>query len=186
MRLAALQSVMNTEVASVLGYSLPPGTRCFQRLGGFSPVASPGLLRSRVHPLVSFTPSSEYVPFVTCPTRVPSTFQGSPPIRDMSIRSPLFGGIPLPPSFRPQRFSRSRRFAPPKYRAGLFHPTATSGIRSSGVFPAAKPSCLIDKPYSHAACGFRLPVGCPAGASSNHADFRVLIRAAIRCSQQAV
>jgi hypothetical protein len=28
---------------------------------------------------------------------------------------------------------------------GLFHPTATSGIRSSGVFPAAKPARLIDE-----------------------------------------
>jgi hypothetical protein len=29
------------------------------------------------------------------------------------------------------------------YLVGLFHPTATSGICTSGVFPAAKPACLI-------------------------------------------
>jgi hypothetical protein len=33
---------------------------------------------------------------------------------------------------------------------GLFHPTATSGIRSSRVFPAAKPPRLIDEPFPHA------------------------------------
>jgi len=67
-RLAALQSVIDAEVASTSGYSLPPGTRRFRRLGGFSPAASPAPLRDRVHPLMSFTPSSEYVPFGTCPT----------------------------------------------------------------------------------------------------------------------
>jgi hypothetical protein len=67
---------------------------------------------------------------------------------------------------------------------GLFHPTATSGIHSSGAFPAAKPPCLIDKPSSHAAGDSCLPVSCPTGASKGHLDYRVLFRAAIRCCRQ--
>jgi len=35
-------------------------------------------------------------------------------------------------------------------------------------------------------CGTHLPASCPAGASRSHADFRVSIRAAIRCRQQVV
>jgi hypothetical protein len=41
MRLVALQSLMNAEVVDVLGYLLPPGARCFQRLGGFSSTPAP-------------------------------------------------------------------------------------------------------------------------------------------------
>jgi hypothetical protein len=86
-----------------------------------------------------------------------------------------------PPAFRTLSTGYSS-----KYRVGLFHPTATSGIHSSGVFPAAKPTCLIVKPYSHAACNLHLPASCPASASSDRIDFRVLFRAAIRCNQQVV
>jgi hypothetical protein len=53
-------------------------------------------------------------------------------------------------TFRPQRFSHSRRFAPPLAFAGLFHPTTTSRIRSSGVFPAPQPARLIDASCPHA------------------------------------
>jgi hypothetical protein len=51
--------------------------------------------------------------------------------------------------FRPQRFSHSRRLAPPLAFVGLFHPTTTSRIRTSGVFPATQPTRLIDVPCPH-------------------------------------
>ena len=51
--------------------------------------------------------------------------------------------------FRPQCFSHSRRFTPPLTFVGLFHPTTTSRIYSSGVFPAAQPARLIDESYPH-------------------------------------
>jgi hypothetical protein len=67
-------------------------------------------------------------------------------------------------------------------RVGLFHPTATSGIRTSGVFPAAKPARLIGESSPHVVGGTLLPVSCPTGSRSFHSAFRALIRAAIRCA----
>ena len=67
------------------------------------------------------------------------------------------------------------------YRVGLFHPTATSGIRTSGGFPAAKSARLIDESCPHVVRETLLPVSCPTGARSFHVAFRALIRAAIRC-----
>jgi hypothetical protein len=90
-------------------------------------------------------------------------------------------GLPHPTTFRPQRFSRSRRLTPSRTVAGLFHPTATSGIRSSGAFPAAKPARLIDESCPHVVPELRLTVGCPTAASSTRVASRALIRAAIRC-----
>jgi hypothetical protein len=51
-------------------------------------------------------------------------------------------GVPCPTMFRPQRFARSRRFAPPRAFVGLFHPTATSGILTPGVSSC----CPADSP----------------------------------------
>ena len=82
---------------------------------------------------------------------MPGTFhEVSLPLRDINNWSPLTAGIPTPATFRPRRFTHPRRFTPPLVVAGLFHPTATSGIRSSGSFLAAKPACLIDKSFPHA------------------------------------
>jgi hypothetical protein len=190
-KLVALQSLITVEVARVLGFLLPPKLSLHELAVSSGPVVfprrrPPTISRSRVHPLMGFTSPSEYVLPGSRSTQVPCTSQGLPPIRDSSIRSPLFGGLPSPTFGSPSAFLTLSTIYSSKYLAGLFHPTATFGIRSSGVFPAAKPPCLIDKPSSHAACGIRLPASCPTGASSNRADFRVLIRAAIRCRQQAV
>jgi len=57
--------------------------------------------------------------------------------------SPPRHGLPKPASFRPRRFSRPRRLPPPTTFVGLFHPTATSGVRSSGFFPLMEPHELI-------------------------------------------
>jgi hypothetical protein len=164
-----------------LGYLLPPGTRCFQRLGGFPWMLSPAPLRDWVHPLVSFTSPSEYVLFVTRPTQVPSSLPGfGSPSRHEHMKS------------TGRRASHSSTNGPPStacaftYPAGLFHPTATSGIRTSGVFSAAKPARLIDESCPHVVGGFLLPASCPAGARSTHLAFRASIRAAIRYGQQAV
>jgi len=57
--------------------------------------------------------------------------------------SPPRHGLPKPASFRPRRFSRPRRLPPPTTFVGLFHPTTTSGVRSSGFFPLMEPHELI-------------------------------------------
>jgi hypothetical protein len=69
---------------------------------------------------------------------------------------------------------------------GLFHPTATSGIRASGVFPATKPARLIDESFPHVVGENHLSESCPPDASSPRSAYRDLVKVAIRCGQQAV
>jgi hypothetical protein len=77
MELVAPQSIVSTEVASLLGYLLPPRPRCFQQVGGFSPAPSPVPLRDRVHPLTSGTfLQSAWLPLTCRYSRVPDTFLG--------------------------------------------------------------------------------------------------------------
>jgi hypothetical protein len=172
-----------------IGLPVPTLSRSFQRLDGFSPVPSPVPLRVRVHPLMRFASPSEYVLLVTCPTpklgRAPSLGSLSPS-RHERLKSTCRRAFPRPTTFRPQRFSRSRRVPPSRTVAGLFHPTATSGIRSSGVFPAARPARLIGESCPHAVTELLLTASRPAAASSTRSAFRALIRAAIRCGRQAV
>jgi hypothetical protein len=52
---------------------------------------------------------------------------------------PLLTGPAEPATFRPQRFSRSRRFPPPGTSPGLFHPGNALGIRPSGLSPSEEP-----------------------------------------------
>jgi len=52
--------------------------------------------------------------------------------------------VPKPAAVRPRRFSRPRRFDPPPAFVGLFHPTTTSRVHSSGAFPPTQPWHLID------------------------------------------
>lgn len=108
----------------------------------------PVLLKNRVHPLLSLTSPSESV----AATHLPDTWKYRTP--------PL--GFPSP-SRHQHSESTCRRASTPDYDppsafltlstvfssahlAGLFHPTATFEIRTSGSFPAAKPARLIDVP----------------------------------------
>ena len=125
---------------------------------------SPVLLLDQVHPLVSCISPSEYVLQVTSLTQAPDTSQGSVPIRDTSTRSPQVGKIPNLTYVSPTAFRTLSTNYSFKYLVGLFHPTATSGIRTTGVFPAAKPPRLIDEPCPHDVGGSLLPVSCPTGA----------------------
>jgi hypothetical protein len=160
---------------------------CFQRLDGFPSVPSPIPLRDWVHPLGSLTSPSEYVLLVTCPTQVPSAFLGVlSPLRDKSVWSPLNAELPIPDYVPPSAFLTLSTGCSSTHRVDLFHPTATSGIRSSGVFPAAKPARLIGESYPHVVPEFLLTVSCPTAAGSTRCASRALIRAAIRCGRQAV
>ena len=153
----------------------------------FPACRSPVPLRVRVHPLVSFASSSEYVaafylPFarrLRAPTRVSFPFATSTREVHLPASFPTLACVP-PAAFL--TLSTAYSFTT---LAGLFHPATTSGINSSGVFPAAKSPRLIGEPYPHAVTGILLPVSCPTGASSSHPDFRVLLRAAIRCDRPA-
>jgi hypothetical protein len=186
--LVALQSVMSAEVADVLGYLLPPGVHCFQRLGGLPSTPAPapfkrtGSSSPELHP--SFRVRSCLSP-AHCPRAPGTSSRVLLPFATRACGVHFTPGIPRPTKFRPQRFSRSRRLAPPHTVADLFHSAATSGIRSSGGFPATKPARLIDESCPHVVGECSLTASRPAAASCTRFASRALIRAAIRFSQQA-
>jgi hypothetical protein len=119
----------------------------------FPRTPAPVLLPAQVHPLVSFASFSEYVAACHLPGTVASTerlpwglFSSS---RCQQVESTKRRVSQAHLTFRPQRFSHSRRLAPPLTFAGLFHPTTASRIRSSGVFPATQPARLINELSPH-------------------------------------
>jgi hypothetical protein len=170
-----------------IGLPDPTSSRSFQRLGGFPLAPSPVPLRVRVHPLMGFASPTEYV--AAChllDTRAERLPWGSVPIRDTSVRSPLITGLPRPDYVPPSAFLTLSTGCSSTHRAGLFHPTATSGIHTSGVFPAAKPAHLIGESCPPVVVELLLTASCPAAARSARIAFRALLRAAVRCERQAV
>ena len=119
--------------------SFPTGKAVFLR----SP--SPARLRKRVHPLVGFTPLQS--PAVSCPPR--ASRRGAPPVgfafplRDINQRHP-YDGVPSPPTFRPRRFSRPRRFPPPPALWVYFTPQPRPGFALQGLVPRTQPRYLVD------------------------------------------
>jgi hypothetical protein len=182
MRLGALQSFIDIEVDGLLGYRLPPGTHCFQWLGGFPSVLSPVPSRVRVHPLMSFASPTEYVLVATCPTRMPEyPSRVSFPFATQAYEVHYIGEFPTLTLVPPSVFLTLSTACSFTYLVGLFHPTATSWIRTSGSFPAAKPARLIDESCPHVVSEIHLPMSYPIDASSTHFTYRAFFRAAIRC-----
>jgi hypothetical protein len=114
---------------------------------------SPVLLRTRDHPPVDFTPSTECFPSLTC-RRAPSC-DGSPgaslgvafPLRDIS-RPRRRTGFPGPAPFRPRRFSRPRRFHPRMALRVYFTPQPRPGFSLQGVSlshsqTGSSPACAL-------------------------------------------
>jgi hypothetical protein len=136
MWLVALQSLIGTAVAWRLGYLLPPRTPCFHRPDGLSSDAGPRSLArsgSSSHELyVHFKVRSLRLP---ARRHAPSTFQGFVPLRDLSEANPPLGELPRSPSFRPQRFSRSRRVTPRLTSRAYFIPLPRPGSTLQGVSP---------------------------------------------------
>lgn len=90
------------------------------------------------------------------------------------VHSPT--GIPGPSTFRPQRFARSRRFAPPQPCALVSSRCRVQGARSRGC-PTLQPHHLVGDRYPRAvgAIACRFP-----GASERHVDLRVLLQTVVR------
>lgn len=154
MRLAALQSVMNTEAAKLSGYLAPTMALLFPTdLRRVTSVPAPALLRARVHPLRRFTSPTEYVTAPNLPVPVASSEHlpwGLAPNRDNTSRSPLIGEFPKLTFVPPTAFLTLSTVCSSSNLAGLFHPTATSGIHFPGVFLATQPTHLVDTPSPHA------------------------------------
>jgi len=108
--------------------------------------------------------------------RLPS---GSLPLRDISPWSPLFDEHPGSPSFRPQRFSRSRRFAPPRSLQAYFIPLPRPGFRFRGFLPRTSrlTSSVLRLLSPLASSSYRWQA---TSASSRRVDLRILIQLEIR------
>jgi hypothetical protein len=94
---------------------------------------SPARLRKRVHPPMSSTPlQSAAVPSPPRASRRRAPSLGSAfPLRDISQQRPD-SGVPLPPTCRPRRFSRPRRFPPPLALWVYFTPQPRPGFALQG------------------------------------------------------
>jgi hypothetical protein len=134
--------------------------RC-RRIGFPAPAVASGISASPSRSRVAAVPRSMTHGFILSYASFPSRVLRAVPARDLPATSTFLGvpspfatstdgvhslrlapsrrGHPKPAPFRPRRFSRPRRFPPPPIFVGLFHPTATSGVRSSGAFPPAEP-----------------------------------------------
>jgi hypothetical protein len=126
-----------------LGCLTPAGLLVSEGPTGLSPTAVPRKLAPRVHPLVSFASPTES----TVRTRPSSLDErhlpwGFVPHRDISRWSPRARASQarfVPPS----TFLTSSTVCSSLGLAGLFHPTATSGMNPSGVFPPSQPYHLV-------------------------------------------
>jgi hypothetical protein len=131
-----LQSVVCTVVRTLLGYVHPTDASPFLTdRGGLPPIPAPASVRKRVHPLVSLAllQSSSCLRRPGVATgRLP---WGLEPLRDISLASPRPMGIPGPPLFRPQRFTRSRRLAPRTALQTCFILLPRPGFPLQGVPP---------------------------------------------------
>lgn len=146
------------------------------------------LLESRVHPLLSLTSPSESLaashPPDTRKHRAPPLGFGSQS-RHQHLESTCRRDS-TPDYGPPTAFLTLSTVCSSTRLVGLFHPTTTSEIRTTGSFPAAKPARLVDVPCPLVVGEILLPASCPTGTRSTHLAFRALIRAAIRCGQQGV
>jgi hypothetical protein len=103
---------------------------------GFTATPSPGNFRRRVHPLVRFRSSPEYLELR--PPRVSRRRAPSMGFRSPSRHPPpesTSNGDPSPAAFRPRRFSRPRRFPPPTALRVCFTPQPRPGFTLQGFSP---------------------------------------------------
>jgi len=135
-QLAALQSVMNAEVANVSvacsRYSLPVSRRLLRSSGRRRPLFLVKRTCSSSHELGS---ASEHVTRskpVTLPKKRNNLPWSFSPHRDIRALGPLTGKVPDLPMFRPQRFSRSRRVTPQRTLRAYFISLPRAGFTFQG------------------------------------------------------
>jgi hypothetical protein len=121
---------------------IPPMPRRFRRtVVVFRPAPSPCILRSRVHPIVSFVLLQSA--FLQSPARARLRLERLPwglvPLHDINRPSPHPPGIPCPTSFRPQRFARSRRLPPRPTLRIYFATLPCPGFSLQGLPPTIQP-----------------------------------------------
>ena len=180
-RFAALQSVVCTRLVGVTGSPLPPRASPFPTgTLRFLPAAVPCLLAQAGSSSRELHSPSEFSRSVPAPRlSTSSAFLGVAfPLRDISQRR-RYDGVPPPPPFRPRRFSRPRRFAPPPALRVYFTPQPRPGFSLQG-FPSRTAEPARRRPVpSRRWRSFAAPVArC---ATSPRPALRALFRARVRC-----
>jgi len=146
---------------------------------GLPPSPLPVILRCRVHPLVSFVLLQSS--FVQSPALTLARPCSSPGVSSLfatstrGVHSPP--GFPCPTMFRPQRFARSRRLAPPRALRVCFAAQPCPGFCFRGCLlrPGRTTSSVAVTLAPLAAFACRLP-----GASARRVDLRVLLQCRVR------
>jgi hypothetical protein len=173
-------------VRSAAGVHWVPRTRLALAVsdgaGGFHRSPSAARLRLRLHPLVSFAPLQS-PPFRVrrrclhrqlLPWGSRSLIATSPgSVR--APRLPALGAFPSSAFLTPPTVSATTRLV------GLFHPTATSRVRSTGAFPRKQPRRLVDV-ASHALSPVvrRSADDVATAATNRRPALRALFRSRIR------
>jgi hypothetical protein len=137
MGLVALQSLVDIEVSELLGYLFPPQLAVSDGSVVFPRCRSPVPFRARVHPLLSFTSSSEHCCF--SPARYPrapsASFRVFLPFATPAREVHSIASFPHSPTSRPQRFSRSRRLTPSRALQACFILLPRPGFALQGFSP---------------------------------------------------
>jgi hypothetical protein len=135
MELAALQSVVSEPRSGLIGLPAPAGSPRFRRASRYSAARRPPPLTQWVHPLVSYVSPTEFSgPHLPANLSAASTFRGVPFPFATSTCGVHVREHPKLTSFRPRRFSRPRRFAPPPALRVCFTPQPRPGFALQG-FP---------------------------------------------------
>lgn len=144
---------MSTKLTGLLGYLRSTMTLLFPAsLCGIHFVPAPVPLRVRVHPLMRFCLSSEYMAVQTC--RRPAR-RRSPPLgslsssRHQSEESTNNEHSHTRLMIRPQCSSHSRRFTPLRTLRAYFIPQPRPGFTFQGFSPLPSRTSLIDWPSPH-------------------------------------
>jgi len=148
---------------------------------------APVHFRSRVHPLVSFAASSEHLALVTCSTRTRAErlpWGSSPPSRCERAQSGA-GYSHCRRRLRPQRFARSRRFAPARAARACFIPQPRTRFPLQGFPPATgstgSSSAVPLSTLAPFSCGRVSPTAPDPEASPSGACARCRSVVAARC-----
>jgi len=140
------------------------------------------ILSSASLPLQSLVPSR--IRRLAAATRLPSR-RFLPPSRHQFTESTFRRASHVSPSFRPQRFSRSRRVAPPCTWWACFIPHAAFEVRPSGAFPDTQPNQLVAGSFSlDLLTASLLQLGEPNCSGARSRAFRALIQVPIRLHRQ--
>jgi hypothetical protein len=145
-RFAALQSFICTRPVDYLVLHVRLVLVVSDGKSGSYRVPSAACFHSRLHPLLSFTPLQS-LRFSDASTLSRSTFLGVavPSSRHQPVVFDTMG-------FRPTAFPSSAFLTPSTVcttagLVGLFHPTATSRVLPSGIFPLTQPLHLVGEAY---------------------------------------